>query len=34
MPGFWGQLNNLIVNYFKSVTLDDLINKRITVEDN
>ncbi len=31
--GFWGQLNNLIINFFKSVTLDDLIHKRITVED-
>lgn len=31
--GFWGQLNNLIIKYFKSVTLEDLINKRINVED-
>lgn len=31
--GFWGQLNNLIINYFKSVTLEDLINKRINIED-
>jgi Rrf2 family protein len=31
--GFWGQLNNLIVNFFKSVTLEDLINKKITIED-
>jgi Rrf2 family protein len=31
--GFWGQLNNLILNYFKSVTLEDLINKRISIED-
>ncbi len=31
--GFWGQLNNMIIDYFKSVTLDDLIHKRITIED-
>ena len=30
--GFWGELNNLISDYFKSVTLDDLINKKITLE--
>ncbi len=31
--GFWGQLNNLIINYFKSVTLSDLMNQRINLED-
>ncbi len=31
--GFWGQLNNLIIDFFKSVTLEDLINKKINVED-
>lgn len=31
--GFWGQLNNLIINYFKSITLDDLINQRVNIED-
>jgi Rrf2 family protein len=31
--GFWGQLNNLIINYFKSVTLNDLLNQRINLED-
>jgi Rrf2 family protein len=31
--GFWGQLNNLIINYFKSVTLEDLINQRVYIED-
>jgi Rrf2 family protein len=31
--GFWGQLNNLIIGYFKSVTLEDLMNKRINLED-
>jgi len=30
--GFWGKLNNLITDYFKSITLDDLIRKRITIE--
>jgi len=27
--GFWGELNNLIVDYFKSVTLEDLIDKKL-----
>jgi Rrf2 family protein len=31
--GFWGQLNNLIINYLKSVTLADLVNQRINIED-
>lgn len=31
--GFWGELNNLILAYFKSVTLDDLMNGRIRLED-
>lgn len=31
--GFWGHLNNLIINYFKSVTLNDLMNQRISLED-
>lgn len=31
--GFWGQLNNLIVKYFKSVTLDDLIKGRVNIDD-
>ena len=31
--GFWGQLNNIIVNYFKSVTLEDLMLKRVSIED-
>jgi len=31
--GFWGQFNNLIINYFKSVTLEDLMNKKINIED-
>jgi len=32
--GFWGQLNNLIINFFKSVTLEDLLKEKISVEDN
>jgi Rrf2 family protein len=31
--GFWGQLNNLIINYFKSVTLDDLMSRKVNIED-
>jgi Rrf2 family protein len=31
--GFWGELNNLITNYFKSVTLEDLINNKVNIED-
>jgi len=31
--GFWGRLNNLIYDYFRSVTLDDLINGRVNLED-
>jgi Rrf2 family protein len=31
--GFWGKLNNMIVQYFKSVTLEDLMHNRIKMED-
>jgi DNA-binding IscR family transcriptional regulator len=31
--GFWDQLNDLIYNYFNSVTLDDLINGRVKFEE-
>jgi Rrf2 family protein len=31
--GFWGQLNNLIYSYFNSVTLDDLIRGKVSLED-
>jgi Rrf2 family protein len=31
--GFWGRLNNLIYDYFRSVTLDDLINGTVNLED-
>ena len=30
--GFWGNLNNLILDYFRSITLDDLKNKKISLE--
>lgn len=31
--GFWGQLNNLVIGYFKSVTLEDLMNGKVHIED-
>lgn len=31
--GFWGNLNNIIIGYFKSITLNDLIEGNIDVED-
>jgi Rrf2 family protein len=31
--GFWGKLNNQIINYFKSVTLEDLITESIRLDD-
>jgi Rrf2 family protein len=31
--GFWGGLNNVITNYFKSVTLHDLLTRDISIED-
>jgi Rrf2 family protein len=31
--GFWGQLNNLIIAYFKSVTLEDLVKGKVNLED-
>lgn len=31
--GLWKQLNNLIVNYFRSITLEDLLLKRISLTD-
>ena len=31
--GFWGELNNMIIKYFKSVTLADLLRNRINIED-
>lgn len=31
--GFWGSLNSLISEYFKSVSLEDLMNRKIQMED-
>jgi Rrf2 family protein len=31
--GLWGQLNNLIINYFKSLTLEDLLKGQLDIED-
>jgi Rrf2 family protein len=33
MRGFWGELNNLIINYFKSVTLQDLMDNQLKLND-
>jgi Rrf2 family protein len=30
--GFWGGLNNLIIDYFKSITLQDLMENKIKIE--
>lgn len=32
--GFWGELNKQIVEYFKSVTLQDLVNKEVELLEN
>lgn len=31
--GFWGRLNNQIIRYFKSTTLQDLINEQVRLDD-
>ncbi len=31
--GFWSNLNNLIIDYFKGVTLRDLVENRIAIDD-
>lgn len=31
--GFWGQLNNRIIEYLKSVTIKDLVEKQVTLDD-
>jgi len=31
--GFWGQLNRLIIQHYKSVTIADLADKSIMLED-
>ncbi|MFO7658974.1 MAG: Rrf2 family transcriptional regulator [Bacteroidales bacterium] len=30
--GFWGNLNNMIIDYFKSITLKDLVEKRVKID--
>lgn len=30
--GFWGNLNNMIINYFKSITLKDLVDKKVNID--
>lgn len=31
--GFWGKLNNQIIRYFQSTTLQDLINEQVKLDD-
>jgi Rrf2 family protein len=31
--GFWGKLNNQIIQYFKSISLQDLINEQVKLDD-
>lgn len=33
LKGFWGALNNQIIEYFKSVTIRDLMNEQVKLED-
>lgn len=33
LNGFWGQLNNQIIDYFKSKTIQDLIEEQIKLDD-
>lgn len=33
LKGFWGQLNNQIIEYFKSTTIKDLMEKQIKLDD-
>jgi Rrf2 family protein len=32
IKGFWGGLNNLIIEYFKSITLQDLLEDKFNIE--
>lgn len=34
LKGFWGDLNNQIIHYFKSTTIEDLMKKQTELEDN
>ncbi|HJX71782.1 MAG TPA: Rrf2 family transcriptional regulator [Bacteroidales bacterium] len=31
--GFWSNLNNVIIDYFKAVTLKDLLENRVAIDD-
>lgn len=33
LRGFWGQLNNQIIEYFKSTTIQDLIEEQVKLDD-
>lgn len=33
LRGFWGQLNNQIINYFKSTTIKDLMEQQVKLDD-
>jgi Rrf2 family protein len=33
LKGFWGDLNNQIISYFKSITIQDLMKKQTDLED-
>lgn len=33
LRGFWGDLNNQIIDYFKSITIQDLMKKQTDLED-
>ena len=31
--GFWSGLNNVIIDYFKAITLKDLVEKKVVIDD-
>ena len=33
MKGFWGELNNQIIDYFKSTTIKDLMEEQVKLDD-
>ena len=33
LRGFWGKLNNQIISYFKSTTIQDLIEEQVKLDD-
>lgn len=32
LRGFWGELNNRVIDYFKSITVEDLMKKHVKLE--